>query len=267
QLSAALRGYDEYRNDVFISSGITTEFPLQLLVAPVIPINEKAVSRYTVPNLPSKNVQAIFQDGEGWMWFGTDKGIARFNGAEFKSSAVSGSAFEQLAGEDVRSIAEDRNGTMWIATARSVRRITKTGEDAGPVFQFQDSKQVFVDSNGTVWIAGPNGISRFDGKGFLPLAHAQDLAIDDVRGIAEDTSHSIWIATAGGLRTVEGDKVMSFSEWREAHGSPDPRDRQRISDIKDISADRRGRIWITTDSELLFVDGGTLQKPAVDGKA
>ncbi|HXF40660.1 MAG TPA: carboxypeptidase-like regulatory domain-containing protein, partial [Blastocatellia bacterium] len=38
QLSATLRGYDEYRNDVFISPGITTEFPLQLLVAPVIPI-------------------------------------------------------------------------------------------------------------------------------------------------------------------------------------------------------------------------------------
>lgn len=267
QLGAALRGYDEYRNDVFISSGITTEFPLQLLVAPVIPINEKAVSRYTVPNLPSKSVQTIFQDSEGWMWFGTDKGLARFNGAEFKSSAASGSAFEQLAGEDVRSIAEDRNGTMWIATSRSVRRITKLGEDAGPVFQFQDSKQVLVDSNGTVWIAGANGISRFDGKGFLPLAHPQDLALDDARGIAEDTNHSVWIATAGGLRILEGDKLVSFSQWREAHGSPDPKDQQRITGIKDIFADQRGRIWITTDAETLFVDAGTLQKPAIDAKA
>src|SRR5215471_3106979 len=98
QLSATLRGYDEYRNDVFISSGITTEFPLQLLVAPVIAMNEKAVSRYTVPNLPSKNVQAVFQDSEGWMWFGTDKGLARFNGADFKSSSVVGSGLDQLAG-------------------------------------------------------------------------------------------------------------------------------------------------------------------------
>src|SRR4030095_14020926 len=90
QLSAALRGYDEYRNDVFISPGITTEFPLQLLVAPVIPINAKAVSRYTVPKLRSKSVLSVFQDSDGWMWLGTDKGIARFNGAEFKSSAVEG---------------------------------------------------------------------------------------------------------------------------------------------------------------------------------
>ena len=127
QLSATLRGYDEYRNDVFISPGITTEFPLQLLVAPVIPMNEKAVSRYTVPNLPSKNVQALFQDSEGWMWFGTDKGLARFNGAEFKSSAVPGSALEQFSGEDVRSIAEDKAGLIWVATSHGVRRITKRG--------------------------------------------------------------------------------------------------------------------------------------------
>jgi ligand-binding sensor domain-containing protein len=122
--------YDEYRNDVFISRASPPSFRFNL-VAPVIPINEKAVSRYTVPNLPSKNVQAVFQDSEGWMWFGTDKGIARFNGAEFKSSAVARSGFERLAGDDVRSIAEDKNGIIWIATARGVRRITKTGEKAG----------------------------------------------------------------------------------------------------------------------------------------
>ena len=51
----------------------------------------QAIIRYTVPNLPSKNVRAVFQDSDGWMWFGTDKGIARFNGAEFKSSVGAGS--------------------------------------------------------------------------------------------------------------------------------------------------------------------------------
>jgi hypothetical protein len=172
QLSAALRGYDEYRNDVFISPGITTEFPLQLLVAPVIPINEKAVSRYTVPKLPSKNVQAVFQDSEGWLWFGTDKGIARFNGAEFKSSAGEGTLFEQLAGEDIRSIAEDRTGTMWLATSRGVRRITKSGAEAGAAIDIGDPRQIFVDSRGVVWVATANGLFQFDGQAFASFAHS-----------------------------------------------------------------------------------------------
>ena len=181
QLIAALRGYDEYRSEVFISPGITTEFPLQLLVAPVIPINEKAVLRYTVPNLPSKNVQAVFQDSEGWMWFGTDKGIARFNGAEFKSSAVSRSPFERLAGDDVRSIAEDSGGTMWIATAQAVRRITKTGEPAGPALDYREPRQIFIDSRGTVWLAGLQGLFRFDGQALVPFAHSRELPSNDIR--------------------------------------------------------------------------------------
>ncbi|HYL98979.1 MAG TPA: carboxypeptidase-like regulatory domain-containing protein, partial [Blastocatellia bacterium] len=61
RLTASLRGYDDYQSVVFISSAkITTEFALPLSIAPVIPINDRASTRYSVPNIPSKNVQAIF---------------------------------------------------------------------------------------------------------------------------------------------------------------------------------------------------------------
>jgi ligand-binding sensor domain-containing protein len=265
QLSATLRGYDEYRNDVFISSGITTEFPLQLLVAPVIPINEKAVSRYTVPNLPSKNVQAAFQDSEGWMWFGTDKGVARFNGAEFKSSAVAGSAFELLAGEDVRSITEDRNGTIWIATARGLRRITKGGEDCGPAFDVHDPRQVFVDSGNTIWVAGAHGLSRFDGRALIPFAHSRELPSDDVRALAEDTSGSLWIATANGVAIFEGEKLLSFQRWRESHGARNQSEEQSsVVDVRSIFVDTAGRVWLATASDLLLVERGSVQRPAIE---
>jgi len=265
QLSATLRGYDEYRNDVFISSGITTEFPLQLLVAPVIPINEKAVSRYTVPNLPSKNVQAAFQDSEGWMWFGTDKGVARFNGAEFKSSAVAGSAFELLAGEDVRSITEDRNGTIWIATARGLRRITKVGEDCGPAFDVHEPRQVLVDSGNTIWVAGAHGLSRFDGRALIPFAHSRELPSDDVRALAEDTSGSLWIATANGVAIFEGEKLLSFQRWRESHGARNQsEDQSSIVDVRSIFVDTAGRVWLATASDLLLVERGSVQRPAIE---
>ncbi len=265
QLSAALRGYDEYRNDVFISSGITTEFPLQLTVAPVIPINEKAVSRYTVPNLPSKNVQAVLQDSEGWMWFGTDKGVARFNGADFKSSAVAGSALEQLAGEDVRSIAEDRTGTIWLATSRSVRRITKNGESAGPAFDVQDPRQVFVDSGGTVWVAGSHGLSNYDGRGLILFAHSRELPSADVRALAEDKSGGIWIATANGVSILEGDKLASFQSWRESRGARTQTDEQTgIVDAGGLFVDDAGRMWLATSSDILLVDKGSVQRPAIE---
>jgi ligand-binding sensor domain-containing protein/AAA+ ATPase superfamily predicted ATPase len=265
QLSAALRGYDEYRNDVFISPGITTEFPLQLLVAPVIPINEKAVSRYTVPNLPSKNVLSVFQDSEGWMWFGTDKGIARFNGAEFKSSSVAGSSLEQLAGEEVRSIAEDRNGTIWLVTSRGLRRVSKTGEDAGPSFDGLDARQVLVDSAGVVWVAGANGVSRFDGRGLIPFAHSRDLPSQDVRALAEDKEGALWIATANGVAIRDAEKLVSFQQWRESRGARNrPEDQVSVDDARSIFADDAGRVWLATGRELLLIDKGGVQRPAIE---
>src|ERR1051325_9505595 len=175
-LTAVLRDYDEYRNQVFISSDITTEFALQLLVAPVIPINTKAITRYNVPNLPSKNVRAIFQDSEGWVWFGTDKGLARFNGAEFKTSAGAGSAYALLSNEDVRSIAEDASGRMWIATQKGLRRITKEGADEGQWLNTVEARTIAMGANGDVWVATASGVFRFDGKEWETFDESRGLA-------------------------------------------------------------------------------------------
>src|SRR6185503_15493634 len=164
QLNAVQRGFDEYRYEVYISSGITTELAVQLSVAPVIPINEKAVLRRSVPNLPSKNVQAIFQDSEGWMWFGTDKGVARFNGADFESSAVSGSAYEELAGEDIRSIAVDSTGAILLATPRGARRISKAGVGVPGGLEGHDARHVFANSAGQIWVSTADGLIRSDGR-------------------------------------------------------------------------------------------------------
>lgn len=265
QLSATLRGYDEYRNDVFISAGITTDFPLQLLVAPVIPINEKAVSRYTVPNLPSKNVQAVFQDTEGWMWFGTDKGIVRFNGAEFKSSGGPNTELESLAGEDVRSIAEDQSGVIWIATARRILRITKTGAQAGPPFDYLDARQVLVSSSGAVWVAGSNGLFRYDGQRLVPFAQTRDLPSDDVRGLAEDKESCLWIATAKGVSILTADKLDSLETWRQSKGAASqPQDQTRVGDARSLFVDDAGRVWLATAGELLLIEKGSVKRPAIE---
>ena len=264
QLSATLRGYDEYRNDVFISSGITTEFPLQLLVAPVIPMNEKAVSRYTVPNLPSKNVQAVFQDSDGWMWFGTDKGLARFNGAEFKSSAIAGSILEQFSGEDVRSIAEDKAGTIWLATSRGVRRITKSGEDGGPLLWVREPRAIVVDSSGSVWVSGSEGVARFDGRVFVPLSGSAEVPPGEVRGLAEDKSGGVWIATANGLSVLEGQKVSSLQHWRESRGVRQQSDEPaNLSDVRTLFIDKSNRIWLATAGDLYLIDNGRILRPSI----
>ncbi|HVG19507.1 MAG TPA: two-component regulator propeller domain-containing protein, partial [Blastocatellia bacterium] len=272
QLTATRRGYEEYRNEVFISSDITTEFPLQLLVAPVISINEKAIARYSVPNLPSKNVQSIFQDSQGWMWFGTDKGVARFNGADFKSSTGTGTAYDHLAGEDVRSIAEDQNGVIWLATSHGLRRMAKNGSDSEIMFGGQDARHVSVDSRGNVWAATTKGAFRFDGKIFASFDQSRGLPSSDVRAIAEDNSGKIWIATASGVTVLDGDKLISLDRWgetpagveRASQSRDDAAENITISDAQAVFVDQAGVVWLATSKGLFFFDGNRISTVAID---
>jgi ligand-binding sensor domain-containing protein len=273
QLTATRRGYEEYRNEVFISSDITTEFPLQLLVAPVIPINEKAVTRYGVPNLPSKNVQSVFEDSQGWMWFGTDKGVARFNGTDFKSSTGTGTAYERLSGEDVRSIAEDRNGAIWLATSRGVRRMLKDGSDPEVMLGGQDARHVSVDSRGNVWAATAKGAFRFDGKEIAAFDESRGLPSNDVRSIAEDYGGKIWVATAAGAAVVEGDRLLPLERWRETQppageGASQPRDDApdgaAIDDAQTVFVDQAGVVWLATSKGVFFFDNNRIAPVAID---
>jgi ligand-binding sensor domain-containing protein/AAA+ ATPase superfamily predicted ATPase len=270
-LTATLRGYDEYRSEVFISNGITTELPLRLLVAPLIPINEKNLVRFSLPKLPSKNVQTLFQDSEGWIWFGTDKGIARFNGAEFKSSAANGSTYDQLNSVDIRSIIEDSSRAIWIATSRGVRRITQDGIDAGGLLDNLDARRLAVDSRNNVWVATPSGLFRFDGNIFKPFSQGDGLPSDDVRATVEDKEGNIWVATAKGIAVIEGEKVLPLSQFLQSHSEnrdasatqSSTSDPMADAEAQVVFADKSGKVWFATSKGVAFFDGNRVVTPSL----
>jgi ligand-binding sensor domain-containing protein/protocatechuate 3,4-dioxygenase beta subunit len=303
QITATLRGYEEYRNDVFISPGITTDLVIQLQAAPVIPINEKAITRYGLPNLPSKNVQTVFQDSDGWMWFGTDKGIARFNGTDFKSSSAAATPYDEVAGEDVRAIAEDGSGVMWFGTPHGIRRVTKGGADNGAALDGRDVRYIFVDAHSNVWIATADGLFKFDGRDYVSFTTSQGLPSNDVRGVAEDKSGKIWIATSGGAAILENEHLVSFAQWLTAHPAsasseppvadtrtrreppnaasprtarPQPAERVAARNeatgavnvdtnggAQAVFVDAGGAVWLATDRGVLFYDGNRLGRVEV----
>src|SRR5215210_2877617 len=59
--------------------------------------------------LPSDQVRAVAQDAEGVMWFGTDAGLARYDGRRVQSVTREG-----LAGPRVRALAVGPDGALWV---------------------------------------------------------------------------------------------------------------------------------------------------------
>jgi hypothetical protein len=64
----------------------------------------------TTEGLPGNKVYCAVQDKAGFMWFGTDNGLVRFNGSEFKTFTVR----DGLPDNDIFSVFEDAEGRLWI---------------------------------------------------------------------------------------------------------------------------------------------------------
>jgi len=66
----------------------------------------------TIENgLPSNSIQDIFKDSRGYMWFGTEAGLCRYDGINFKTYTT----LDGLAGNRIWSITEDQDGNLWVA--------------------------------------------------------------------------------------------------------------------------------------------------------
>lgn len=62
--------------------------------------------------LPSSEIYDIYQSREGYIWFATDRGLANYNGYEFKKFGKK----EELPGDVILDFFPQSNGQIWCAT-------------------------------------------------------------------------------------------------------------------------------------------------------
>ena len=60
--------------------------------------------------LPSNNIYRSIEDDKGFLWIGTDAGIARFDGKHFQVFTTR----QGLPDNDVLSIVKEKNGRIWV---------------------------------------------------------------------------------------------------------------------------------------------------------
>ncbi len=109
--------------------------------------------------LSNSQVNTIFKDSKGYMWFGTASGLNRFDGYEFKVFSSSPSDKTTLPDNFIQTIQEDGDGNLWILTGggyavynprterfdRDIRqRIWNWGLDAVPTIIYIDKYKNFM---------------------------------------------------------------------------------------------------------------------------
>jgi signal transduction histidine kinase/ligand-binding sensor domain-containing protein len=182
--------------------------------------------------LPNNTVNAVTQTRDGYLWLGTDEGLARFDGVHCRVFGLA----DGLKNLQISALLEDRSGVLWIGTAgggvgRLVQDEIKTYTVADGLVG--DSISSFVEAaNGDVWVGTHTGLSRWHNGRFEPVA--KELGPMLVFGLAKNRAGDIWAATLhnGLLCFTNGE--YSYAEWQAATKSDNPRC---------VFVDSHDRVW------------------------
>ena len=102
----------------------------------------------TEHGLSSNVINCIFQDKDGFMWFGTDAGLNRFDGFKIRTYGYGPDVSNGLSNEVIKCINQDRNGIIWIGTEWGLNRLDPLTNSITHHFSVKDS--LFTLTNNTI---------------------------------------------------------------------------------------------------------------------
>ncbi|MCH8293261.1 hypothetical protein IH992_19430, partial [Candidatus Poribacteria bacterium] len=133
------------------TTAICASLLLALTISHALLAQQLPFETYSVKaGLAGSNVNAILQDRQGYLWFGTMNGLSRFDGIEFDSFGTD----DGMAGDRIKAIMQDRLGRLWFGgdglTLYDSRSFKIMGADIGLNLCFINS--MLEDRNGNIWI-------------------------------------------------------------------------------------------------------------------
>jgi signal transduction histidine kinase/ligand-binding sensor domain-containing protein len=198
--------------------------------------------------LPQNVVHALAQTRDGYLWIGSDDGVARFDGARFVSFGLR----EGLPGGPVRRLFEDSHGSLWIGT------------DGGGLTRWQDGRFTTItkrdglpsdsvtalgeDSEGRLWVGTESGLAVWqDGRLTIPSVAEQfkgkpiTVLLKNLRGV-------LWLgATGAGIFRLQEGKFVALTD-ASVEGL--------LQDPHCLLEDKVGRIWVGAGGDYVLCRDG-----------
>ncbi len=210
--------------------------------------------------LSDSAVMAVAQDTAGFVWVGTQGGLARFDGYHFRNFLPNPNDETALPDGYIRTLLADDAGGVWIGSSSNglvhFDAATETfhtwpRDQAGRT----GPRSAVVDalanaSDGDVWVGGDGGLSRFDPPSgrFTPVPLAPRGRQPRVWSVTVDHSGWVWAGTDAGL-FVERAGSDRFEAFRLPGGAP-----VAAHAITSIYEDRSRRLWVGSLGLLVAID-------------
>ena len=213
----------------------------------------------THDGLSQSSVLCLVQDSRGFMWFGSQDGLNKYDGYNFTIYKNDPSKKNSLSNNYVPDIVEDSNGDLWIATwegglnkyDRKKDEFIHFKHDAKDLNSISDDfvKCLLSDNEGNIWAGTLLGVNVFDRKNNRFIKYLRNnndnnsISDNAVTAILQDKQHNIWVGTSAGLNLFDPQK-KSFTRF--LHNDSDSESLSSNS-ITSIFEDSKLRLWIGTN--------------------
>lgn len=200
----------------------------------------------TENGLPQNTVHAITQTRNGYVWFATEGGLARYDGIRFEVFDKQNTP--QFKSNYIRALLEDRQGSLWIGTAEGLIRMQGsqfTAFSTSDGLPSDSIQSIYEDRQGNLWVATASGLCLRKGEALTTFTARDRLISGSIQTLFEDTSGALWIGTPYGVSRFKDGKFVNFTT-QEGLGS---------NSVRAIQEGTDGRLWFATLSGLSVFDG------------
>jgi len=164
--------------------------------------------RFSRPDAPqglsTTKLGPIVQDNQGFLWFGSQHGLYRFDGYSFKAFVHDPANPTSLSGAFVNTLFKDRNGTLWVGCGQFLDRMdmeTATFTHHPVSFVLHISQ----DNAGLLWLSTPSGLYELDPATGRSRRYVHDpadsssLSSSNIRATGEDREGRFWVSNRAGM--------------------------------------------------------------------
>jgi signal transduction histidine kinase/ligand-binding sensor domain-containing protein/DNA-binding response OmpR family regulator len=204
-------------------------------------------------------IKCIYKDSKGFIWFGTNNGLNRFDGYKFEIFHHELSDSTTIADNDINVITADKKGNLWIGTGGGVSVLNcetykfkkvNLGQSSTSLCQIDYITAMATDSGGNILIGTTSGLFFFNQtnnsfRHILIDEQPCSSQLNNITSIAHDKRDSFWIGTANGFIikfNENSNSIEKFEPLRESTGNK--------GNITKLFIDYENNLWVADQNGL-----------------
>lgn len=158
--------------------------------------------------LSNNSVNCLLQDREGYMWFGTNEGLNKYDGNTFTVwQPDPGNPTHSFQNSHITGLCEDHSNRLWVITEggglhelnKQSGLVTPHLIQASKAHRWNNQLSIYEDKQGVLWLSTFAGLARYEPEKHSFTLYPAPQPEVPIKTVFEDRQHRFWVATNRGL--------------------------------------------------------------------